>query len=342
MNEGADGQDIDSVTVIASTLVEIATSSVDNTALRQLILARAMAVTGAEGSALVLVDGESLTLKVGAGSASGYTGLEIRADSSLSGITIRTGMLLSSEDTANDPRADREFYRRIGAASTIVAPVYGADGILGTLEVMSPRPGAFDQNAVQAMQIMAGVAGLALSQGGATEQVGRVELVPHQALHDTLTDLPNRTLLFDRLAQAVQLAKRQDETLAVLLIDLAGFQLINERFGRRVGDDLLREVARRLRDTLRASDTVARAGEDVFAVLLPGANAIGAVGTAKKIRRAVSGRPSGTEEITPEIRIGISVYPEHGGDAEILLQHAGAALSAVRHGEAEYAIYGST
>jgi len=91
----------------------------------------------------------------------------------------------------------------------------------------------------------------------------------HQALHDGLTDLPNRTLLYDRLRQAILSGKRNQQPLALLVMDLDRFKEINDTFGHHGGDEVLRQVAVRLRSELRESDTIARLGGDEFAIILP-------------------------------------------------------------------------
>lgn len=111
------------------------------------------------------------------------------------------------------------------------------------------------------------------------------EALEHQALHDPLTELPNRLLLNDRLRQAVLAARRDQEPLALLVMDLDRFREINDTLGHAAGDVLLQQVGLRLWDTLRASDTVARLGGDEFAVLLPNTDAKGAVQAASKLQQ---------------------------------------------------------
>jgi diguanylate cyclase (GGDEF)-like protein/PAS domain S-box-containing protein len=106
----------------------------------------------------------------------------------------------------------------------------------------------------------------------------------HQAVHDTLTGLPNRALLYDRLRQALALSRRQGQSVAVLFLDLDNFKLVNDTLGHAVGDELLQRVARRLERCVREEDTVARFGGDEFAILLPNvADTAGAVEVAERI-----------------------------------------------------------
>ena len=150
----------------------------------------------------------------------------------------------------------------------------------------------------------------------------------HMAYHDSLTGLPNRALLSDRLDQAILTARRARRRLAVMFIDLDRFKTINDSFGHMTGDQLLREVATRLCGAVRASDTVARFGGDEFVVLLPGIHNAGeASGVAEKIIDALAapfalvGR---LLHITPSI--GICVYPDDGEDVATLMRNADAAM----------------
>ncbi|HZO96234.1 MAG TPA: EAL domain-containing protein [Gaiellaceae bacterium] len=156
------------------------------------------------------------------------------------------------------------------------------------------------------------------------------ELAEHQALHDALTGLPNRLLFDDRAEQALLHAGRDGTRLAVMLIDLDGFKEINDTLGHASGDRLLREVAARLRKTVRASDTVARLGGDEFAVVAPGIfSPHAAVALAEKLQQEVS-RPLSLGAITVEVEasLGIALFPDHGADVETLVRHADVAMYA--------------
>ena len=151
----------------------------------------------------------------------------------------------------------------------------------------------------------------------------------HRALHDPLTELPNRTLLSDRLAQAILGTQRSGAPTALMVLDLDGFKDINDRFGHSVGDEVLREVARRLGSVgLRADDTVARLGGDEFAVVLPGLHALDdALAVAQRLVDAVrTPLPSTSGVLRIGCSLGIAVAPEDTSDAELLLQRADVAM----------------
>lgn len=157
----------------------------------------------------------------------------------------------------------------------------------------------------------------------------------HQlAYHDRLTGLPNRVLVQDRLQQALLKARRTGSQLALLFLDLDYFKQVNDSLGHAAGDHLLQAVARRLTDSVRASDTVARLGGDEFLILLediPGAEMAGNI-AAKLVNALQSPFPIDGHEVRIGSSIGIALYPEHGEDAAHLVQSADAAMYRAKEG----------
>jgi diguanylate cyclase (GGDEF)-like protein/PAS domain S-box-containing protein len=154
----------------------------------------------------------------------------------------------------------------------------------------------------------------------------------HMAQFDTLTDLPNRSLFYDRLGNAIELARRAGGNLAVFYFDLDHFKPVNDRWGHQAGDLLLKAVATRVRETLRKSDTVARLGGDEFAVLLHGIGArTNAERVAGKIRDAVA-RPFALAGIDEPVCIGTSIgivlYPDDAESCDELVRRADAGMYA--------------
>jgi diguanylate cyclase (GGDEF)-like protein/PAS domain S-box-containing protein len=150
----------------------------------------------------------------------------------------------------------------------------------------------------------------------------------HLAQHDGLTDLPNRMLLDDRLAQAITLCHRNQQKLAVLFLDLDRFKHINDTLGHDFGDRVLRNAAQRLLQCVRSSDTVSRQGGDEFVIVLSEiAHSQDAEGCAAKILSALSAPVRIDEhDLYITASIGIATYPDDGNDAETLLKHADLAM----------------
>jgi diguanylate cyclase (GGDEF)-like protein/PAS domain S-box-containing protein len=164
----------------------------------------------------------------------------------------------------------------------------------------------------------------------------------HLAQHDTLTDLPNRSLLNDRMTQAISLAQRHRTSLAVLYLDLDRFKLINDSLGHLVGDRLLESVATRLSASVRESDTVSRLGGDEFVVLLPAvAHAQDAAVCAEKLLRTLRTQYLvDGHELHVTASIGIALYPGDGTEVEVLLRNADSAMyEAKSRGRNSYQFY---
>jgi diguanylate cyclase (GGDEF)-like protein/PAS domain S-box-containing protein len=157
--------------------------------------------------------------------------------------------------------------------------------------------------------------------------------IHHLAYHDPLTGLANRLLFRDRLDTALRQSNRNDRSLAVLILDLDRFKLINDSLGHEAGDTLLIEVARRMAMTVRECDTLARLGGDEFALLMPEIRSPDdAISVARKLIQSLL--PEfilNDQEVFATTSIGISVYPDHGESGELLLRNADVALYAAKN-----------
>jgi diguanylate cyclase len=164
--------------------------------------------------------------------------------------------------------------------------------------------------------------------------------VHYLAYCDPLTELPNRTLLQDRLQQAIVSAHRDGEPLAVLMMDLDRFKEVNDTLGHYTGDLLLHQVGRRMLGVLRESDTAARFGGDEFAIVLPATGVEGATIAARKIQKAIE-LPFVLEGFELDVRasIGIALAGSHGSTADDLLRQADVAMYLAKDANSGYAVY---
>jgi diguanylate cyclase (GGDEF)-like protein/PAS domain S-box-containing protein len=155
------------------------------------------------------------------------------------------------------------------------------------------------------------------------------EALEHRTLYDELTGLPNRTLFADRVEQAIAFAIRADEPRGVLIVDVDGFRKLNDMLGREQGDALLRGVGDRLRGLLRESDTVARVGDDEFAILPSGETDVeDAAAIAWKVRDAFAlPFAIGGGEVQAQASVGIAFFPQHGRKSVDLLRRAELAVN---------------
>jgi diguanylate cyclase (GGDEF)-like protein/PAS domain S-box-containing protein len=174
-----------------------------------------------------------------------------------------------------------------------------------------------------------------------SERKAETEALQYQALHDSLTGLPNRTFLRERLEETIRAGEREMKPCAVLLMDLDGFKSVNDSLGHEAGDRLLKEVSQRMRGVLRKADTVARYGGDEFAVVPWGATDVPrAVLIAEKILHAVD-EPFMIDDqpITVQLSIGIAVFPQHADDADALTRRADVAMYAAKRARSGFSVY---
>lgn len=213
------------------------------------------------------------------------------------------------------------------APSWLGVPLTTQNGIIGALVVKSLQ--GEERYTEQHKDLLQYVS---TQVAAAIERKQLHERLQYLAQYDALTHLPNRDLLYDRLRRALICAKRENECLAVLYVDLDHFKLINDNYGHAVGDDLLQQTARRLTLCVRESDTVSRMSGDEFVLVLEKLKLPEhALIVAEKVRINLS-QPIMIGEHTLNIvpSIGIAMYPEHGEHAQQLLHHADTAMYGVK------------
>jgi diguanylate cyclase (GGDEF)-like protein/PAS domain S-box-containing protein len=457
---------------IVETQRDIAAAGVDLQAVMELIIDRAMALTGADAGMVSLIDGDELVIRAAAGRAHALLGGRRRLADSLVRHAIAARDTLLIERTEDDPRINRQLQSAVGDLSHICVPLFAGDRPVAALSMMSSAPDdRLGEEDRRTLELLAGALGSAVSRAAefeakrdqvealarfeatftgtltgmlmtdldgrildanpaiqellgydAGELTGRhasefvhpedrdlirsdfvnaaedieslrldhrfvrrdgevrwvdssvtfvrdvdgnrsfavsmvqdvtqrraaeaaltaqAELNEHQALHDALTGLANRTLFRDRIDHAVRTAHRTEGSAAVLLMDLDRFKEINDALGHAAGDELLVELGARLETALRGSDTVARLGGDEFGVLLPDPalpedvlHVIDRMQTAIAEPVIVQGLP-----LSLEASIGVALFPGDGRDVETLLQRADVAMYQAKAENAGYAYY---
>jgi diguanylate cyclase (GGDEF)-like protein len=255
-------QTSDQLRTIIRTQTEIAATDLDLATIMQLIAQRAQEVTRARAGVIELADGEDMVYTVTTGEATPYLGTKLKVASSLSGLCVREGRVLKSDDTSDDPRVDPEACRRVNAASMICVPLVHQQETVGVLKVYSPKAHHFDPGDVETLELLSGLIAAHISHASL------YEVEAHDNRHDALTALGNRRAFQERLAVEVARATRYGHSLSLCLLDLDGFKGVNDRLGHPEGDHVLRSVARIL-DATRVSDDCFRIGGDEFAILMP-------------------------------------------------------------------------
>jgi len=175
-----------------------------------------------------------------------------------------------------------------------------------------------------------------------TQEENNKKTINKLAFYDALTELPNRSLLKDRVHKSLQYAKRQNNKIAILFLDLDHFKLINDTLGHSIGDKLLVHTSNILKEQLRESDTLSRIGGDEFIILLPNINSIDdAEDVAKKILEAFSGQHMvASHQLYISTSIGISIFPDNAPDMDGLIKDADTAMyEAKQNGRNNYKIY---
>jgi len=257
---------------------------------------------------------------------------------SLSGVAIREMKAAIVNDVHSDPRilAQREFESR-GIHSLCIIPLRVDGEAAGVLALYAPVKDFFDEQEMALLAELAGDISFAL------EHIGRSEALDYIAYYDVLTGLANRTLFHERLAQRLKRSGTEQAQAGLVLLDVERFKAVNDSHGRQAGDELLRQIARRLVDAVQDPDDVARVGSDVFAVLLPWfGHASHLVRMLEEQFRRCFAEPfevGGDTALRMSARTGVALFPQDGTDPETLYSNAEAALKKAKAGSERLLFY---
>src|SRR6185436_31352 len=248
---------------------------------------------------------------------------------------------------AGEGSAERELARlRIGAqaviwndaqsGSYVALPLVVADQPAGVLLLYARARDFYDEEEMRLLHELAGDISFALHH---LEQKARMDYL---AYNDSLTDLPNRSLFTDRMTQALNAARREKRFAAAVFLDVERFRMVNETFGRKAGDDLLRTIGARLRSAAREQDTVARTGADHFAIAVapferPGDTTHWIIDRLDK----AFAQPIQVDgvELRVNVKCGIAVFPADGESTESLCANAETALSKAKDANQRFLFY---
>jgi diguanylate cyclase (GGDEF)-like protein/PAS domain S-box-containing protein len=236
---------------------------------------------------------------------------------------IRSARPVISNDIEGDPRIRlKNEMLAAGLRSVIALPLLVAGEAVGTLTLVAADAGFFDEQEVKLLTELAGDIAFAL------DHLEKAAKLDYLAYYDALTGLANRTLFHERVSQYVHAAQQARGKLALVLMDLERFKLINDSLGRQAGDELLKQLAERLGRALSRAD-IARVGGDRFAIVFPGIK--GRSETARKVERVwltCFAQPFlvNDTELRVSAKAGIALYPNDGAEVEMLFSNAEAAL----------------
>lgn len=247
-----------------------------------------------------------------------------------SGTAIRTGEPSVRRDFGTDPTLAvwREMAAKRGYSAVSAFPLYVNGEVLGSLSIAAAELAAFDEAELALLGELAEdlAFGIATLRMRAKHQQNE-QTIRHMAYYDALTGLPNRTLLKERLAEAITGAKQQHQPLALLMLNVDRFQEINEVIGFRHGDSLLQALGARLQSVLTEAEMLAHLGVDQFAVLVPRADVEYAGEEAQRILKALN-EPFEFAGVRVEVRasVGIALFPGHGAEPDVLILRADTAM----------------
>jgi len=243
---------------------EVAQLGLDLGGVMALAVRRTLELVDAEGAVIELAEGEDLVYRAVSGAMEAQLGARVKRNMSLSGTCLTEARSLVCEDTETDPRVDLAACRRVGVRSMVVIPLIHAGETVGVLKAGSARPGVFNVQGAETLELLSKVVGAAMYWA---TRYGKDDLF-HRATHDHLTGLANRSLFMDRLRHAVVQTGRLAPAVAVLTVDMDGLKQINDQHGHAAGDAALVAFGELLCGVARETDTVARIGGDEFAVIL--------------------------------------------------------------------------
>ena len=325
----ADSINNERLAAVIETQREIAAADLEIDALMDLVVRRAQGISGAAGGVIELVDGDELVYSAVSGTATPCLGHRLPLDTTLAGLAISIDQVLRCDDSERDDRVDQEACLNVGAKSMVCVPLRHGDGAVGVLQVFSPDAGVFDEDDVQALELLAGMVAVHMARASelvAAAPVGR---------HDALTGLGNRRAYDERIVREVERARRYGHPLSLVLVDLEGLAKVNEEHGQAVGDEALRGAGAILREDIRLADESFRIGGDAFAILLPETTLENAWIVAERLRARIAEAKLSDGQVSSSFGVAESV-----GDTLGLHAAASEALAAAKSSGSGAAAFG--
>lgn len=299
---------------------EIAKLGLDLGGVMQFIVEQTLSLIEADGAAIELAEDGEMVYRAASGIAKPQLGLRLRADSSLSGMSVMTGETLTCEDSEIDPRVDRIACQKVGLRSMIVMPLKHRDVTVGVLKAMSAQANKFKKCDMTLLGMLSEVVAATMYFSVKYDS----DDLFIKATHDGMTGLANRALFMDRLRNAVAHTSRDRTPSGVLMLDMDGLKQINDNYGHRIGDAVIVEFSSRLKKVTRATDTAARLGGDEFGVVLTSLENLDAVASAIQRIDSEIRPPFVFENNQYQLKasIGSALIPKDGIDPDKLMDIA--------------------
>lgn len=280
------------------------------------VVQTAMELTGSEGATIELSEDSEMVYRAVAGSLEPFLGFKLSQESSLSGLCVRSGHILYSEDTQNDPRVDQNAAKNVGAESMVVVPLQYGEYNVGVLKVISSQKHFYADHTICILSIMAETMGAAMYHSGEYS----IDELLLRATTDAMTGVNNRASFYEKL----RLIFSKPVSIGIMMIDMDGLKTINDTLGHRAGDEAIKALAERLQKASRVGDVVARLGGDEFGVILSSQESIGTSESLIQRFRNVIEEPFYFEEKRLDFgaSIGLAIYPEDATEVSKLIDLA--------------------
>ncbi len=313
------------LTAIASTQLAFADIELSPQKVMREICQHAQVLTGADGAMVQILEGHDIVIRAASGTSTGAVGMHLSREG-LAGRAARTGQSLFSSDTEQDPRVLLAESRTALARSVAIVPLRRGTEVFGLVVVTAAHPNQFTEQDVQTLDVLAAPFGTAMSNAWQLEDVSQ------QASTDGLTGLTNRPAGLLALDRALKRQALNGGQTAVVFIDLDRFKPVNDALGHGAGDQVLVQVAERLRAVVRSADIAARYGGDEFLVICADlAHRDDAARLADRLLEVLPGGypvtgPGGPEEVVIGASIGVAVTSRNVPLAADLLRAADEAM----------------
>ncbi|MBP0049855.1 GGDEF domain-containing protein [Marinobacterium sp. AK62] len=290
----------------------------------QLVTDRTLGLVDADGAAIELAENNEMVYRAASGIARDHLGLRLKRKNSFSGLSAETGKVMYCPDSERDPHADREACRKIGMRSMVAVPLIHGDTCTGVLKAMAKAPEGFDAGKIELLELLSELVASAMYFATHFNDSD----IYYQATHDPLTSLANRSLFMDRLRKGTASCLRSRQLLGLVMLDVDDLKLANDRYGHRLGDALLLEIANRCTSVCRSTDTVARLGGDEFCLILTPIKDRKEIECFLKRLKKTLAPPLLFDDIKHEVNtsIGTAVFPEDSDSLDQLIETADARM----------------
>lgn len=305
---------------VIQTQTAIAKLGLDLNAVMTLVAEQAQLITHAKGAVVELAEDGEMVYRAVSGGAAHLLGLRLGQQNSLSGLCVEQNKILYCEDSEVDVRVDQMACRKVGLRSMAVVPLIHCGDAIGVLKIYSEKIAAFKEGDLQLLTLMSELIAAAMYHATKFGAQALYKL----ATQDQLTGLANRALFLDCLRQGLLTAKQNNKKLGILMIDMDGLKGINDLHGHRLGDVALKEIAQRIKQSLRHDDLVARLGGDEFAVILASVENQELARQAMNRISETCGLPFVFENLDLKIgaSLGLAIYPKDAEGIDQLIECA--------------------